>query len=83
MHPLAEFLHRGQAAQAAVDALGAGRPAAYWWHVRMRVIERDAAHVEVVSAPDARQATRAAMSSAGDKWRGCSFAVIDVLQEGV
>ena len=69
---LAEFVTRGQAAQQAVDALGAGRPS-YWWHVRIRVIEREATHVECVSAADSRS----------DKWRGCTFCVLDLLQEGV
>jgi hypothetical protein len=63
------------------------RPAAhavcYWWHVRLRVNERDAVHVETVSAPDSRSACRVATAAAADKWRGCTFYVIDLLQEGL
>lgn len=57
--------------------------ARYWWHVRLRVNERDAVHVECVSAPDSRSACKVATAAAADKWRGCTFYVIDLLQEGL
>lgn len=63
------------------------RPAAhearYWWHVRLRVVEREAVHVETVSAPDSRSACKVATAAAADKWRGCTFYVLDLLQEGL
>lgn len=55
----------------------------YWWHVRLRVVERETVHVECVSAPDSRSACKLATATAADKWRGCTFYVIDLLQEGV
>jgi hypothetical protein len=79
---LAEFARRGQAAQRAVDELGAGRPC-YWWHVRMRVISRDVTHVETVHAADAKDAARLATTNAAEKWRGCTFHVLDLVQEGL
>lgn len=94
---LKEFMRRAQAAQRAVDDLSASlsssqarraaQPtpltACYWWHVRLRVIEREAVHIEQVSAPDSRSACKVATAAAADKWRGCTFYVIDLLQEGV
>ena len=79
---LQEFVRRGQAAQRAVDEMSAGRPS-YWWHVRLRVNERDAVHLEKVCAPDSRSACKVATAAAADKWRGCTFYVIDLLQEGL
>lgn len=77
---LEEFVRRGQAAQRAIDEL---TPASYWWHVRLRVIEREGFHLERVCAPNSREACRLASAAAGEKWRGCTFYVVDLVQEGL
>ena len=78
---LQEFARGGQAAQAAVDALGAGRPS-YWWLVRLRA-DSDIFHAEKVSAPDSRSACKLAIAAAREKWPGREFYVADLVQEGL
>jgi hypothetical protein len=81
---LAEFIGRGQAAQRAVDELGAGEPS-YWWHVRLRA-EPDlfpSFWAERVHAPDSRSACKLAISAARERWPGHEFYVADLLQEGL